>query len=55
MKKYDLNNLTKEEAMKLIRYEKNPENVMEYQEIYNQIISTLVYETGTYRCTLMVN
>lgn len=52
MKKYDLNNLTKEEAMKLIRYEKNPENVMEYQEIYNQIISTLVYETGTYRCKI---
>ncbi len=52
MKKYDLSNLNETEVMELIDYEKNPENIMEYQEIYNQIISTLVYETGSYRCKI---
>ena len=36
--------------MELIEYEKNPENLMQYHEIHEQIISTLVFKANTYRC-----
>jgi len=52
LKKYELDNLNEKEVMELIKYEKNPENLMEYQDIYNQIVSTLVYETGSYYCKI---
>ena len=50
MNKYDLTNLSKAEVMELIEYEKNPENLMQYHEIHEQIISTLVFKANTYRC-----
>ncbi|KRL84035.1 DUF6978 family protein [Ligilactobacillus apodemi] len=52
MNKYDLDNLTEQEIAKLIENEKNPENLMNYQDIYNQIVSTLIYESGAYRCNV---
>lgn len=50
MERYDLDNLTEEEVMDLISYEKNPTDPLEYNEVYSQIIGTLTYSSKSYRC-----
>lgn len=47
----DINNLSNDEARKLIAEEKNPTNVLEYQEIINDIEESLIpLSAHTYRC-----
>lgn len=53
MDKYDLNDLSEKELQELIEAEKNPSNLLEYKEIYEQIVSTLIYDNGKYRCEVI--
>lgn len=53
MKKSNLDKLTQEDAQKLIIAEKNPDNIMDFNDVYNQITSSIVVlEAGIYRCTV---
>lgn len=55
MEKYDLNNLEDNDIKELLEYEKNPSNPLEYEDVYNQIVSTLIYSTGKYTCEVVDN
>ena len=49
----DINNLTITQVQQLIEEEKNPQNVLEYRDVYDQIVSSLVYSAHTYRCQVI--
>lgn len=49
----NLANLTSSDIDHLIAAEKNPDNLLEYQDIMNQIISTLVFSNKTLSCTVI--
>ena len=55
MDKYDLYNLEDRDVSDLIEFEKNPNNLLEYEEVYNQIATTLIYDNGKYRCEVIDN
>ncbi|MFC0290068.1 DUF6978 family protein [Bombilactobacillus bombi] len=48
----NLSNLTLDDAYKLIAYEKNPHYLLEYNEVYNQIVNTITYDNETYKCQI---
>ena len=52
MKKIDLENLSTKEVNDLIRYEKYPLDPLQYQEVYNQIISNMIFEAHNYSCEI---
>ena len=49
----DINNLTITQVQQLVEEEKNPQNVLEYRDVYDQIVSSLVYSAHTYRCQVI--
>lgn len=53
MKNYDLSNLSEEDVMDLIKYEKNPDKPLEYKKVYSWIVETLVFSNETKRCNVM--
>lgn len=53
MEKYDINDLSKKELLELIESDKNPSNLLEYKDIHDQIVSTLIYDNGKYRCEVV--
>ena len=49
----DINNLSQTDINELIQAEKNPKNVMEYQDIVNQVTQQLIHSSETFRCTVI--
>lgn len=56
MKKiYDLDNLSDNEVIELIEYEKNPTDPLKYNDIYNQIVTTFLPQSKTFKCSVKDN
>ncbi len=50
MEKLNINNLTIKQVNALIKSEKNPPNVLKYNDVYKQIVEGVVYTGHTYKC-----
>lgn len=51
MNSYNINKLTENEAKKLIKAEKFPDDIMNFNDVFNQIVNTILdVEPGIYSC-----
>lgn len=53
MKFWDINNSNRSEAHKLLKELKNPINILDYKDVYNQIVQSTTYDDKTYRCLVI--